>query len=465
MPLNAHSPEFSRLVLRWLDETATPDEEAVLWQSVSDSPECAREMAALTRFESLLGEVTRGRAEMRLAERQLEKTAGPRMKGEKAGRHGIHLLRMAAVLFLAGTLVWLAWPYAVPSLREIAEQKEQKKTLVSPQRILAGTSGLVGAHPQAVSKPLPERLDAFFLPRVDLHQMSLREALSVLQGQLLELNHLKSEALEKLRVTLPADAAMRKITFHSGPISFLKAVRAVAALGGCDVKIDEQSLALILHREIFPQLPEKRQILALLDGRLGTDGKPAAEDPQRVASLMEDVSALGINGDPRTADVPVTRGQWEALRLMTEAREQWRSFALPGFQLYFVEDSAEKKDRVLSESEVDQIRTQNVPPALETAPGQMTQPLPGYADRSPALQLTPVGEVIEVSIPMDLVASVPDSQLSGTSNAVLAGGTLNLASGEGAMVVIRADSLTLSGGTNSTSNGSVIILVPKNPTP
>lgn len=463
--MNAQHPEFSDLVFRWLDQTATPEEEARLWKLVEESPECAREMAAVARFESLLAETVDRRNDVKQVAGQIKQTADQSREHVARSQSRAQVLRVAAVVLLAGSLIWLVWPQSTVSPPMIAEQKVQTRSAVVPHLDLPAKARPFGEVGREVDKPLPERLDAFFLPRVDLHQMALRDALGVLQGQLLELNHLKSEALEKLRVTLPADAAMRKITFHSGPISFLKAVRAVAALGGCDVKIDEQSLALILHREIFPQLPEKRQVLALLDGRTGTDGKPAAEDPQRVASLMADASSLGIAGDLKTEDVPVTRGQWEALRLMTEAREQWRSFATPGFQLYFVEDSAEKKDRVLSESEVDQIRAQNVPPALEIAPGQMVQSFPAGPDGVPALQVTPVGEVIEISIPTDMIASVPDPELSGTVNAIVAGGTLNLAPGEGAIVVTKGGDGTLTLSNSNAGIGSVIILVPQNPVP
>ena len=46
--------EFGQLLQRWLDQLATAEEAARLWQMVGQYPGCAREMAAASRFESLL---------------------------------------------------------------------------------------------------------------------------------------------------------------------------------------------------------------------------------------------------------------------------------------------------------------------------------------------------------------------------------------------------------------------------
>lgn len=448
------SHEFTSLLQRWLDQTASAEEQERLWKYVEESPECAREMAAQVRFESLLGQALSTRVDVRQAEAGLGQAIRMTRQKTEFRQRRTALLKIAALVTLLGSLVWLAWPSGMEGIR-LAQQKTLQKKGPGSQMQMVGSASLVERSRREPDKPLPERLDAFFFSRVDFDQVSLRDAVGRLQGQLLELNHLKSEALEKLRVTLPADAAQRKVTFHSGPIAFLKAVRAVAALAGCEVKVDEQSLALILHREIFPQVPEKRSILALLDGLLDAEGRPAAENPQRVAALLEDAASLGIRGDLNAKDVAATRGQWEALRWLTEAREQWRSWAGPGYQLYYVEDDSEKEDRVIPKSEVDQIQRQNLTPVLEIAPGQLTQGVPVPViptEGSPPGQMkfVPEGEVVHITIDPPLLAGNNTSV-----GAIRNDGAFILAPGEGVAFSVNGATLNATGGSSFSLNGAL----------
>ncbi len=493
MSLDAHSPEFNQLVLRWLDETATPEEAARLWQAVGASPECAREMAALSRFDALVESTVMNRAGARQADRQFQKAqAAPERPRRLFARPLGRALVAAAAVILVGAMAWSLWP-AEEAMPQVAGLTDRKKPDITRRVQLPrpGQPPAMTAQAAVSEKSLPERLDSFFLPRVSLKQVPLREALGLLQGQLLELNHLKAEALDKLRVTVPADASQRRITFESGPIAFLKAVRAVAALGGCDVAVDEASLALILHPEIYPQQPEKKDVMSLLAGLTNLDGHPAAEDPQRVAALVADAVSLGITGDVTAGTpVPVTRGQWVALQMLTEARQQRLHLVLPAFNVYLVEEGSEQQDRVLTEGEVEQIQKQNVAPVLQIPSGQMLPLGPDFVKGGPSIQVEPQGEVITITIPMPINpgGSPADMKLAANdgnayeSRAMVIGpgqaGLLTLVDGSGAGMAFTGKILpgsTLSFSTSGTvigqtngvifHGGAQVIVVPQNPVP
>ncbi|TDU81261.1 hypothetical protein EI77_00564 [Prosthecobacter fusiformis] len=399
MSTNPQEPDFNHRLLRWLDGTASPEEAAQLWKEVGDSPDCARELAAQARFESLIEANVKARAGERAESLRLKAFNAQRAKPKAWSRSWSRRVMAMAALLMLGMVCWSFWPDTKGS-----PQMAKKEVLpqVKKQRVkLPGVAVQAPVVAQAAlpERSLPERLDAFILPQVSLRQVTLREALGLLQGQMLELNHLKSESLEKLRVTLPVDAAQRKITFESGPISFWKAMRAVAALGGCDLSVDEAGLALILHREIYPQQPERRQLRSLLAGLTTTGGKAAWEDPGRMAGLVADAGSLGIIGDiSGDEELPVTRGQWEALQMLTEAREQRLTPLTPGFLIYMVEEGSEQTDRLLTEEEVEQIRAQNVPAAMEIPPGQFRIPLGGQkAEDDMIVEIQQEGDVLRFS--------------------------------------------------------------------
>jgi len=430
MPPAAHSPEFARLVQHWLDETATPDEAALLWQRVAECPDCAREFAAAARFESLLAETvaTPAKALFTVLPGGKEAAApvGVKLGGSKPA-HVRHLLRAAAVLALLGWIAWLLRP-APQDSPQTARKTPAAKQILPQKRTLVGAATAPSTPVPNVDKlpalphiPLPERLERFFLTSVSFDQVPLSQALGLLQGQLQELNYLKTADLERLRVTVPAEAAGRRISFHSGPIVFLKAVRAIAALGGCEVSVDEPTLALILHREIFPQVPERRDVREILAGRVNADGSAADSDPARISELMKDAASLGLAVTPETtaemlAALLVTRGQWTALQVLTDAREQLRSYPAPIFQMYVeeVEENPPQEDRVLDAEEVTAQRQANLvrgitPVAVVQA--SVTPIIPiimqgAQVPLQPLLTAQPVGEVVQVT------ATIPASYAS-----------------------------------------------------
>lgn len=414
MPLEPHSPEFGRLVLRWLDETATADEAERLWRAIAESPECAREFAAASRFESLLDSTVKHRGEAaRYAAVEFPLAASRESLRKNPSKPPLGLayravLRFAAAIAALGLVTWMLWPLS--SENTVANQhpvtKKQRSQLVSPlmgktQRSVPEVA--VHSVPQAQEKaiPLPARLDTFFLTEVHFDQVPLNQALGLLQGQLRELNYRKTAILDQLRVTVPADAASRPITFHSGPISFLKAAQAIAALAGCDMTVDEPTLALILHREIYPQMPHKRDLREVLASRLNSDGTSALEDPVRIQELLTDAAKLGVTVDLQKPEesligLPMTRGQWSALQTLTDARDQLRQMPAPTFQLFYADDNPASSNRVIPQEEVAEM--QKNPPNTGGITPQFVQ-IPLIASNNPPLHsplsTRPLGEDFE----------------------------------------------------------------------
>ncbi|HYF34329.1 MAG TPA: hypothetical protein VD994_03475, partial [Prosthecobacter sp.] len=276
-------------------------------------------------------------------------------------------------------------------------------------------------------------------------------------------------------ITVPTEASGRRVTFHSGPISFLKAVRAIAGLGGCDMTVDEATLALILHRETYPQVPNRKDIRSLLASQVNADGTTAAEDPKRVAALIADAASLGIAVDVKQpledqAVLPMTRGQWQALQALTEARQQLSQFPAPSFQLYFTNDRL-GGERVLDEDEASQMQLQLqrdagvqsvvAKPLLKTAVE--------FGDQIMVAGLTfqPLGEATQVTlaIPSAVLASNRTNSNSGGSNVngEYTGGelvTAVLRGGQGATFNINSSSaLTLPGSSLNFAVGATEISV------
>lgn len=509
MPLDAHSSEFSRLVNAWLEQTATAEEAERLWQAIAEDAACAREFAAATRFEALLSETVQERAGEKaiLLQAAAPATSSPSLTKSSSLQRlprqaSLVLLRAAAILTMLGAVAWLLWPHeSAPPVITAAPQT--KPSSPAPSAVVSHPPAAAAAAPSvplaaagAADKPLPDRLDHFFLAGVALEKVSLRDAVGILQGQLQQLNFLNAEAIKKLRITVPSDAAGRRITFHSGPIAFLKAIRAVAALGGCEVSVDEATLALILHREIFPQVPERRDVRDFLAGRVGNDGKQAADDPERLAELAADAVSLGIALD---ADRPlssqtsllVTRGQWTALQMLTDSREQFRQIPVHNYQMYFTNGGAPNStNQIITEEGVSELRRNlqatNTAPGLTVTPS--VRPLAGAGAANPALPsltLQPLGEVTQINLALaEPRPSTPANTPVQTTVRLIVGYTGALSSGQGLLLTINsaqgysdgasfflyggglmlradADSLkgiSLSSGANS--NGAQIILLP-----
>ncbi|MBV6499052.1 MAG: hypothetical protein CJBNEKGG_01502 [Prosthecobacter sp.] len=390
MSLPADSAEFARLLDRWMDATLTDEEADLLWRCVREHPECAAEFAAAARFEGLLADTIKARdveAEARKVLAVSPRQTGPlsaALAPASVKKPGVSMraFAWAAVLVATGVIVALLWPENLQRGVQVGQQKARKpvapvavEPLPPPRASLQlppienVTAGLNA--PAAVEPTLVERLDLFFIRGVSLDQVPLGQAMAELRQALVEKDSLKTLPVERLRVTVPAGALGRRVTFFSGPISYLKAVRAVAALAGCDVEVDDLTIALILQPGIFPQVVEKRVLTDLLAGRISSGGVPMVEDPDRMVLLWEDAASLGI---PMAADgtAQLSRGQWEALRLLTDMRDQVGLMPMPTFAVYAVPQDAAPPDGVITpeqkQDSLNKIQSLGLQPVLTFTP-------------------------------------------------------------------------------------------------
>jgi len=370
MTLRADSPEFADLLDRWLDDSATPEQAELFWRCVTECPDCALEFAAAARFEGLLADTIKARnveAEARKilavtpratapsTARMLVPAAAPR-PAERASLHGFAIAASLVVAALITAMLWPSAPVTPPEVVNASKTPvkpiappvlpEMKKSAPTPIQMVEAPASPSGAV-DPVEVTLVERLDRFFINGVVLDNVPLGQALALLQQMLVQTDYLKTLPLDALRVTVPAGATARRVSFQSESIPYLKAVRAVAALAGCDVQVDGMSITLILQPGIFPQVVERRSLADLLAGRFNRDGRALSEDPGRVAALWEDAALLGIAvGEDGLANL--SRGQWEALQRMTDSRDQMSLIALPTFALYVVSMETAPQSGVLT---------------------------------------------------------------------------------------------------------------------
>lgn len=404
MPLEPHNPEFARLATRWLDGVATRDEAERLWEAILASKECAVQFAAHARFESLL--------EHTYQERARENVVTGAVSKATRRHHQRVVMKMAAVLGILGLAVGMLWPRGESS--EIVKAPVLPSTgkpealqpvhrpaptlAMQPMRLLVPTSP--GATDVKEDKPLPVVLDEFFLTAVSLDRVPLREALQRLETQLRLLNYGQSALLAGLRATLPAGAANSEVTFHSGAISYLKAVRAIAALANCEVLVSDTGLALTSMVDSNRLKLQDRT----LDSLLANDGRGLHNDR---GELLQDARALGMlkAGDLNTpSSLSGTQGQFEALAELADSRRQVRNLPDIGVLPFIYSMEPGEKARALTEKEAQEqlrIATQNgtvSPEFLHVKPGTGSGAFsqPGGPDL--LITAVPAGPYIQVSI-------------------------------------------------------------------
>ncbi len=428
MTMKANSPEFAILMDAWLAGTSTLEQAEELWHCVERCPECAREFAAASRFEGLLSEMVTARQVESEARQMLSvtKTQPERVKSKAGNRVGVQgtWLSLAAVFTVVGVIVSLLWPENSVEERKLTQaNKTTSSKQDRPSKKQMPTSEFSPAIPvvtPALSNialtpeiPLTERLDAFFLSGVSLDHVPLSQALAYLQNQLLELNDPQAFDLSSLKIKVPAGANARTVSFVGGSIPFLKAVRAVAALAGCDVELSGDEILLKMQSGIFPHLGENRILTDVLAGRFNPDGVALMDDAQRVEELWLDAASLGIRVH-ENGTAAVSRGQWEALRMVSEARDQVAMMPTPSFAIYMLPTPAPTEARVLDTSEVTDfhrmVAEQNLQPILTVKPSVAT---PGNLD---PLVTQPLGEKLAVTLnPLLKSESLQTPALAATS--------------------------------------------------
>ena len=362
MPIDPQSPEFARLAARWLDGSATLAEAAQLWESVKADPACAREFAGQARFELLLQDTLAERARERGINASAQRESSRRYQRTQRNR----ALAVAAAVIAAGFALWLIQPNTTPTVAESGPHVELPlpPTSSPPHPTEAHsrrTTILVARETKSANQPatvsLKKHLDDFFLTEVNLEKVPLRQALKLMEDQLRELNFSNSQELAALRVRLPQGAGDEVVSFHSGGISFLKAIRAIGSLAGYDLDVDDTSLALVARANPGP-MKEQSHSLESLASLLGTPEDPTRN---RMAELIGDARSLGLHFDLNKDGTPThlyaTPGELEALSILAQSRDQIRS--MPPLQFYVrATRGGSNPDRIVTGTEADRIRAE-----------------------------------------------------------------------------------------------------------
>ena len=513
--------EFARLNQLWVDGRATAEEAAQHWQMVAEHAECARELAAVARFEALLEKKMSEASEEMKAAGVLATVSVRREEGRRVTnwRNGVRpLAKMAALIAVGGLLWWFlgreGWDSRPkqevvsrrvrgPEVRQegVLPVEREAKPEVVPEVVAAGaTEWTVDA--------LRTWLNGYFLRGVDLKQVPLKEALGRLQADMMAVNFTGVEVVGRLRVTVSADAAGRRVSLKTGSISFLKAIEALAMQAGCEVEVGDLLLALESKAQPFPQPTARHDLREVLAGRFDANGVAEADRPDLMAKVWEDAVAQGfvtadaVGGGP----VRLTQGQVDTLRGLAEARGQVEQLPVQQYQMRLVAGGAFASGQVLNEGEVKQILAQ---PANEGSvkvvvvkPGQRVAIAEGSAEGSGMeLEVMPVGQGWQLGffdgrVPSSLVPSggiqiagggvtAGDAASQLNSNAMVAAAGVLVMSGQGAVMAMgdavfggvdveswlgfsnaASSSLQVSGGVTSMANSvssSQVLLLPVNP--
>ncbi len=416
MKPDPRSAEFITLIDRWLDQTATAEEAARLWQAVAECPQCAAALAAASRFEFLLESTVQERASERKLmapvampsiEDKPRQELSPLRQGTKPsslwGSQTRRWVASAAALIVASLVSVYFWNEAGMERPAVAVHELVGPIQQPPLRLPKAPSNpikdevkVADAKSQEPKELLTAHLDRFFLTGVSLDKVPLSRAIGILQGQLNEVNRDAALALDQLRVLVPTGASQRRITFYSGPIPFLKAVRAVAALAGCEVEVSEPQITITIQQSIYPELVKKRVLSDMLAGRLNARGSPSITDPERLAALREDAESLGVK-PAVDGSIAITRGQWEALKMLTETRDLLGRLPMPSYAIYAVPTNNQLTgNRVLSakeaEQELQKIATAKAVPLVIFTP-QLASP----TNRAP-IQFLPYGDTVSLNL-------------------------------------------------------------------
>lgn len=416
MKPDPRSAEFITLIDRWLDQTATAGEAARLWQAVAECPQCAAALAAASRFESLLeGAVSERASEIKMlapalrsiGQKETQATQRPLRQGT-AQSHWVaktrHWVGAAAAVLVAGLVSVYFWNEADFERPTAAKHEVVGPIQQPPLKLPKAPSKTPGAESPKIAESaaqepkelLTVHLDRFFLTGVSLDNIPLSRAIGILQGQLNEVNRDAALSLDQLRVLVPTGASQRMITFHSGPIPFLKAVRAVAALAGCEVEVSEPQITIMIQQSIYPELVKKRVLSDMLAGRLNASGSPSISDPDRLVALRADAESLGVK-PAADGSVAITRGQWEALKMLTETRDLLGRLPMPSYAIYAVPGNNQPASkRVLTAKEVDKER-QKIAAAKFVPLIIFTPQLSSPTNRAP-IQFLPYGDTVSLTL-------------------------------------------------------------------
>lgn len=260
------------------------------------------------------------------------------------------LLGLTAALLTLAAMFWLTRTEPPPANADAEKAKaaqrdprwEMPPPLHLPIRPPGGGAG-TGFVPDAfaVKGPVRDLLSRFYLNDLVLERVPLQKAAGLLMERLRTDDAQARELLPRLRIVVPTAAASRLVSFRAGAMPFLSALESVAALTGCELRqTSETTLELAPDGQRWPQTAARADLLDFLDGLVNEDGTAAWQDETRLAELVVDARSLGIELDleqPEWHMAPLTPGQRQALKTMTDAREALRQLPLPEYELRLAE--------------------------------------------------------------------------------------------------------------------------------
>lgn len=378
------SKPFAELVMRWFDGTASEADQEAMWSALMTDPAAAEEFARQARFEAMLKQqaAAESKAILELAALSCEmddldiptpalvplpsvQSARP-VAVPVPQRAQMPWLRLAAafVLFLgvAGLLCHFMEGRKVPQLAQGPEigmtdvpgpALVSTITLIRPkepgQLSVPATSAPLGEQLAA----LPERLDDFYLPEIDLEKVAFGDAVRWLTARLKEYNFLNRADFNSLTIAVPASAERRLVTLHCGPISFSKAMRIVSRLAQCDAEFTGTGV-LLADRAAGNATPGWQPI----------PSQTSAAADSKLAAIKTDASSLGLTlpeqslrVDPAgEVSVHASAAQTEALRLLEESRRQLAGMPPLAFMPVVLPAGKYGPDRVLNKDEVGRLQ-------------------------------------------------------------------------------------------------------------
>lgn len=450
-PADTSTTDFAALTRRWLDDCASPEERETLMSLILESPDAAKDFANSVRFESLLAQhcSAREKALLEFAALDCEMPAeiAPARKQPNWRTRVLQspFARIAAVLVLGGILfLWMQKRPSEPVLVQNDPQTPSKASptqthiLLQPRTKAANASSSITTPPSPVVLTLAERLDDFYLPSIALEGVTFEEAARWLIEQLRTHNYAKRADLDQLAMTVPGSAGKRRITAHSGPISFWKALDLISSLAHCESKLENGHIILA---DLGVQTPQPRHAT-----------------PQ----LQQDALALGLRSTP--AQILATASEQKALQTLAASRDQLASLAPLEFVPLVVPSAAVGQERVLTPADAQVLWGQfanHLPATLPIISLPFATSATVASNGATVLKVEPVGEMNRVIIEQPVTtppATTNPGGLNQTDSApVIAATNTTTAISDSNGVVTTTTSSSATDGTSSTTSALALL--------
>ncbi len=265
-----------------------------------------------------------------------------------------HRLLLRGLVGLAACLTYVLWPdepvankpktvavspapVAPVASVEFVEPKPEPSAKEEPMPLNPELAQEQKVHDQPEFKEVPvtEQLKDYYINQVELNQVQLGRAVSLLRQKLQDTDEKHALSLQRLVISTPTQALGRRVTLFANSISYLQAVENVATQAGCAVEITKNRITLQLLPGPFPQVAQRRSAKEIFAGQVGEDGKPLHENQNALAILMESLGKMGLSVD-ENADVSLTPQQLAALQKLNQQRLQGTETQLPPYLIYIL---------------------------------------------------------------------------------------------------------------------------------